>query len=136
MSSTPTVLHKYRTLLRLIQRLPEPKRTSELDTCRAMFRENMDALASHADTIRTTLDDKIRYLRIITPKRPGDVEHVDEASITYVLRDGRLEQARSRKEKRVADGRISMSEAYERHQSLLKRMNFGRDPKPYDPSTF
>lgn len=37
---------------------------------------------------------------------------------------------------RVADGKMSMSEAQERHQSLLRRQYFGREPPRYDPSKF
>lgn len=38
--------------------------------------------------------------------------------------------------RRVADGTISMEEARQRHQQLLKRQFFGREPPPYDPSRF
>ena len=37
---------------------------------------------------------------------------------------------------RVADGKLSMSEAWERHTALLRRQHFGRDPPKYDPSQF
>lgn len=37
---------------------------------------------------------------------------------------------------RVADGTISMEEARQRHHQLLKRQHFGREPPPYNPSSF
>jgi hypothetical protein len=36
----------------------------------------------------------------------------------------------------VADGKVSMSEAYELHNKLLKRQHYGRKPPKYDPGTF
>lgn len=36
----------------------------------------------------------------------------------------------------VADGSMSMDEARQRHQQLLKRQHFGRDPLPYNPASF
>ena len=134
--SLPSVIHKYRTLLKLISRLPEPLRSSEVSAARTAFRDNAHASTAEADLLRTKLDDKLRYLRIVTPKKPGDVDDTAEASKVYVLRDGKLEERRGRREKRVADGTISMSEAHERHQSLLRRQHFGRTPPRYDPSTF
>lgn len=136
MAST-NVLGKYRTLLNLIKRLPEPLRTTELTAARNAFRENAHVGFSQveADLLQTKLDDKLRYLRIVTPKRPGDAS-VGEASTVYVVRDGRLEASSGRRERRVADGRINMAEAHERHEKLLRRQHFGRKPPAYDPSTF
>lgn len=127
---------KYRRLLKLISRLPEPARATECSAARAAFRDNAHASGAAAELLRTKIDDKLRYLRIVTPKRPGDTDDVDEASRVYVLRDGELEQRQGRREKRVADGTMSMSEARERHDRLLRRQHFGRAPPSYDPGTF
>lgn len=134
--SLPSVIPKYRKLLRLIARLPEPLRSNEVSAARTAFRDNVHASQAEAELLRTKLDDKLRYLRIVTPKKPGDIDNIEEASKVYVLRDGQLEQRRGHRERRVADGKISMAEAHERHQALLRRQHFGRKPPTYDPSTF
>ena len=135
-AATGSLRTKYRRLLKLISRLPEPARATECSAARAAFRDNADASGADAELLQTKLDDKLRYLRIVTPKRPGDTDDVDEASRVYVLRDGELEQRQGRREKRVADGTMSMSEARERHDRLLRRQHFGRAPPSYDPGTF
>ncbi len=133
---TGTLRSKYRRLLRLIARLPEPARTTECNAARTAFRDNAHASSAETELLQTKLDDKLRYLRIVTPKKLGDVDNIDEASRVYVLRDGKLEQRQGRRETRVADGRISMSEARARHDTLLRRQHFGRAPPSYDPGTF
>jgi len=135
-AATGSLRSKYRRLLKLISRLPEPARATECSAARAAFRDNAHASGAAAELLRTKLDDKLRYLRIVTPKRPGDTDDIDEASRVYVLRDGELEQRQGRREKRVADGTMSMSEARERHDRLLRRQHFGRAPPSYDPGTF
>ncbi len=135
-TATGSLRSQYRRLLRLISRLPEPARATECSAARAAFRDNAHASGADAELLQTKLDDKLRYLRIVTPKRPGDTDDIDEASRVYVLRDGELEQRQGRREKRVADGAMSMSEARERHDRLLRRQHFGRAPPSYDPGTF
>ena len=135
--SNPSIIAKYRKLLQLIRRLPQPLQTKELEQARNAFRDNASVSSqAEVDLLTSQLDDKLRYLRIVTPKRPGDVGDIDEASTVYVVRDGRLEASSGRRERRVADGRISMSEARERHETLLRRQHFGRKPPSYDPSKF
>jgi outer membrane protein TolC len=137
MSVKVQTLAKYRKLLQLIKRLSEPQKGKEWEACRRTIRANVDAAESEAENLRAALDDKIRYLRIVTPKRPGDIDCINEASTRYVFRDGQLVQGQqARKERRVADGTMSMAEAHERHEKLLRRQHFGRKPLPYDPSTF
>ena len=64
-----TVLQTYRTLARLIQRLPENQKLSSLTELRSSFRSNAELSDKEKvkDLIREA-GEKIAYLRIITPK--------------------------------------------------------------------
>ena len=51
-----------------------------------------------------------------------------------MVREGELvEDGGESKGKRVADGKISMQEAHEYHNRLMKRQYFGRKPPPQPP---
>ena len=53
-----------------------------------------------------------------------------------MIRDGELVNAKGEsKGARVADGTISMAEAHDYHNRLLKRQHFGREP-PKGPKIF
>ncbi|KAI8110952.1 hypothetical protein M9434_004526 [Picochlorum sp. BPE23] len=129
-------LNKYRKLLRLIKRLPkEEARLQAVQEARTEFQKHKTAPEGEADRLREKLDDKIRYLRIVTPKQPGDADNIEESTV-FVVRDGKVVEGTAARVSRVADGKMSMSEAQERHQSLLRRQYFGREPPRYDPSKF
>lgn len=112
--------------------------------------------------LRKLLAAKISFLRVVTPKPPGTASNTQSGH--FVIRDGNLvEGTGSTAGKRyvtfshrrnhsmitssshslspltpcsVADGKVSMSEAYELHNKLLKRQHYGRKPPKYDPGTF
>jgi hypothetical protein len=92
-------LGKYRKLLRLINRLPkEAKERAKEEARSEMFKHKL-ANESEAVLLREYMDDKIRYLRIITPKRPGDDEYLG-GSTYYVVRDGKVVEGTATREKR------------------------------------
>ncbi|KAL4431057.1 hypothetical protein ABPG75_006313 [Micractinium tetrahymenae] len=130
------VLRAYRELLSLIRRLPESKRASAWQEARQTVRQH----AGEADEARQQdlfkqLAAKISFLRVVTPRRPGEVSSIGAGH--YVLRDGRLvEGTGATAGARVADGTISMEEARQRHHQLLKRQFFGREPPKYNPASF
>ncbi|PNW73976.1 hypothetical protein CHLRE_13g580200v5 [Chlamydomonas reinhardtii] len=120
-----SVLSKYRELLRLISRLPDQKKTDALAEARTLIRArraetNPEQLLQH----QKELSSKIGFLRIVTPRRPGEV-----GAGSFVVRDGHLVQGSGElKGARVADGTISMEEAHRRNDRDFKR--FYGAPKP------
>lgn len=83
----PQVLSRYRELLRLIQRLPSSKAAA----ARAEAQQTIRQRQHEADPEQQLqhlkeLAAKIGFLRITTPRRPG--EALDSGS--FVLRDGQL----------------------------------------------
>lgn len=130
------VLAAYKELLSLIRRLPADRQAQALTEARATMRQH----AGEADLGRQSdlfkqLAAKISFLRMVTPKRPGETSSIGAGH--FVLRDGELVPGVGRSAgTRVADGKMSMSEAYERHEQLLRRQHFGRAPPKYDPSSF
>lgn len=82
------VLSSYRTLLQLIARLPQVQRQSALAEARATCKERKhDTNPEKTLTHLKELAARIGYLRIVTPRRPGDASR--EAG-KFVLRDGKL----------------------------------------------
>lgn len=82
------VLGRYRELLQLIRRLPEPKQGAALQEARTTVR----ARAGEGDPQKALdhlreLVSKIGFLRATTPKRPGEVSR---GSGNYIMRDGKL----------------------------------------------
>lgn len=83
------VLRAYRELLSLIKRLPESQKSQAWQEARQTLRQH----AGEADQARQQdlfkqLAAKISYLRVVTPRRPGEVSAIGVGH--YVLRDGRL----------------------------------------------
>ena len=72
---------------------------------------------------------RVGYLRMTT--RKGG-RHKREAG-TFVVREGKLVEGGAEREKRVADGTISMQEAHDLHNRLMKRQYFGQTPPPQCP---
>jgi hypothetical protein len=82
------VLSSWRQLLRLIGRLPEEKRVAALAEARTTARQRKTE--SNPETLlayQKELAAKIGYLRIVTPRQPGDV---DKGIGRWVMRDGML----------------------------------------------
>lgn len=130
-------LNKYRKIIRLIHRIPSG---SQRQQALAKARQDMElgrlAQGAQAEALLEKMDDQIRYLKIITPKSQ-DEERIMVESTVFVVRDGKVvEGSGQRGPSRVADGKISMSEAYEKHHSLMRRQYFGREPPKYDPGSF
>ncbi|GFR47408.1 hypothetical protein Agub_g9125, partial [Astrephomene gubernaculifera] len=125
-AGSPNVLSRYRELLRLILRLPQTQRSQALNEARTTIRSrrsvtNPEEVLKH----HKELSSKIGYLRIITPKRPGEVQ-----SGSYIVRDGRLIQgAGEAKGTRVADGTITHEEAMRRNERDFKRFYGAAKPK-------
>ena len=75
---------------------------------------------------------RVSYLRIVTPKS-GRGRHKRESG-TFVVREGELVEGSGQSQgMRVNDGKISMQEAHEYHNRLLKRQYFGKTPPPQPP---
>lgn len=82
------VLSSYKTLLKLIQRLPAGKREGALQEARSLAQTRKSE--SNPETRLAYMKEmaaKIGYLRIITPRQPSDA--ATEAA-SYVMRDGKL----------------------------------------------
>lgn len=130
-----SVRSAYRELLRLISRLPASQAAQQLQEARAAMRAHqLEADPGKQQDLFKQLAAKISFLRVITPRRPGQVSAIGTGR--FVLRDGKLVEGGAAAAARVADGKISMEEARQRHDALLQRQHFGRPPPRYDPSTF
>ncbi|GLI61852.1 hypothetical protein VaNZ11_004360 [Volvox africanus] len=119
------VLSKYRELLRLISRLPPDKREEAFREARFSTRSRR-SVTNAEDQLKylKELISKIGYLRIITPKVPGEIE-----SGIFVVRGGDLVgKSGDTKGTRVADGTISREEAIKRNERDFRR--FYGAPKP------
>ncbi|KAK9814462.1 hypothetical protein WJX72_006315 [[Myrmecia] bisecta] len=128
------VLRCYRELLYLIKKLPTDRRLAALEEARARTKVNIgETDLGQASEQLKELVAKISFLRISTPRQPGDRRSC--LGGTFVLRGGELVPGEAVRASRVADGTISMEEARQRHQTLLRRQHFGRDP-PKAPMLF
>ncbi|KAF6263867.1 hypothetical protein COO60DRAFT_1487548 [Scenedesmus sp. NREL 46B-D3] len=113
------VLARYRELLRLLQRLP----TAKAAAARAEAQQTIRQRQQEADPEQQLqylkeLAAKIGFLRITTPRRPG--EALEPGS--FVLRDGQLVKGSGQdKGSRVADGSISKEEAQRKNREHYKR---------------
>mmetsp|Transcript_35135 Transcript_35135/g.62635 ORF Transcript_35135/g.62635 Transcript_35135/m.62635 type:complete len:143 (-) Transcript_35135:202-630(-) len=129
LASSPVLRH-YRELLELSRRLPAGEAKDAAAAVRAEVRCNAelpeDSLAAQ-DALRKMIA-RISFLKMTTSKRvPSWRDSVSYG--TYVVRDGDVIQARGQgRGSRVADGKISMEEAWSYHNRLLKRQHFGREP--------
>ncbi|WIA14010.1 hypothetical protein OEZ85_002570 [Tetradesmus obliquus] len=115
----PQVLSRYRELLRLIQRLPSSKAAA----ARAEAQQTIRQRQHEADPEQQLqhlkeLAAKIGFLRITTPRRPG--EALDSGS--FVLRDGQLVKGSGeQKGTRAADGTMTMEAAQQKNREHYKR---------------
>lgn len=92
-------LRKYRKLLKLIKRLPPEESQEALRQLRADMKSNISVSESEGELLRGALDDKIRYLKIMTPKQPGDADNLEEVAY-YVVRDGKVVRGTAAKHSR------------------------------------
>ena len=92
------VLRSYRELLRLIQRLPTEKIPAALQEARSALKANKsETNALLASDMHKKLVGRIGYLRMSTPRQPGD-RHSKAG--TYVLRNGELVEGEAISESR------------------------------------
>ena len=128
------VLKAYRDFVDVARRSrPVGERDAKLEEARARIRANAHVAdeATRADMLKQLVA-RVGYLRIVTPKS-GRGRHRREAG-HVVVREGELvEGVGETAGKRVADGKISMQEAHEYHNRLLKRQYFGQKPPPQPP---
>lgn len=128
------VLKAYRDFVDVVRRSrPASEREAKLEEVRAKVRAN----ASETDETKKVdllkqLVARVSYLRIVTPKS-GRGRHKRESG-TFVVREGELVEGSGEiAGTRVNDGKISMQEAHEYHNRLLKRQYYGRTPPPQSP---
>tara|TARA_B000000441_G_C21547564_1_gene235331 strand:+ start:26 stop:463 length:438 start_codon:yes stop_codon:yes gene_type:complete len=126
------VLKAYRDLVDVVRRSsPVEARDAVLEEARTEIRANAAETdeSKRLDLLRKLVA-RVGYLRIVTPKGG---RHKPEGG-TFVVREGELvEDGGESKGKRVADGKISMQEAHDYHNRLMKRQYFGRKPPPQPP---
>lgn len=83
------VLRAYRELLGLIRRLPEAQRGSAWAEARQTMRQHAaEADGAKQQDLFKQLVAKISFLRVITPRRAGEVSSIGSGH--YVLREGKL----------------------------------------------
>lgn len=90
----PPVLAIYRRMLRLSRRLPHAERAPAQAQIRAAFRDN--ASETRADKIAELIlvaQRKLDYIRVVTPREPGDEDGAGSGVSRYVLQDGKLVSA-------------------------------------------
>lgn len=90
----PLVLAIYRRMLRLSKRLPAAERGPALVQIRAAFRDN--ASETRADKVAELIrvaQQKLGYIRIVTPREPGDDTESGGGVSRYVIHDGKLVSA-------------------------------------------
>ncbi|KAF5832032.1 hypothetical protein DUNSADRAFT_12212 [Dunaliella salina] len=129
------VLSKYRQLLKLIHRLPHNQFGSALQDARERMRAGR--LEQNPERQLNGLKElaaRIGYLRIVTPRMPGDV--AAEAGTFVLNREGELveSQGGSGASNRAAKGVLSMDEAMRLNRDHFKRF-YGAD-KPAPGKTF
>jgi|TARA_B110000967_G_scaffold209714_1_gene267247 hypothetical protein len=128
------VLKAYRDFVDVARRsVPVGEREGKLEEVRVAIRANFGvASESEQQTLLRTLVAKVAFLRIVTPKT-GRGRHKRESGV-FVVRDGAVVEGFGETGgTRVADGTISMQEAHEYHNRLMKRQYYGKKPPPQPP---
>lgn len=135
-SSRQRILQTYRTMLGMIEQLPESKADSFRKEIRTKFRVPLDAEQDEQHALDDRLreaGEKIAFLRIITPKQMHVVDDADPAGGRWVYRDG---EAIEDGESTIVDGRrvISSFQGHnmdpcmvKRHNQSLKRAGFNNN---------
>ena len=94
-----STLRKYKQILRLIKRLPQKESEDAMKQLRAEMKQNSSVSSIESEILREKMDNKIRYLKMVTPRQPGDSSNLDEVSY-YVVRDGKVVKGTAAKETR------------------------------------
>uniref|UniRef100_A0A7S3R9V3 Uncharacterized protein n=1 Tax=Dunaliella tertiolecta TaxID=3047 RepID=A0A7S3R9V3_DUNTE len=124
------ILGRYRQLLKLIHRLPQNQSEPALRDARERMRAGR--LEQNPERQLNGLKElaaRIGYLRIVTPRLPGDV--AAEAGTFVLNREGELveSQGGTGSSSRAAKGVISMDEAMRLNKDHFKRF-YGADKPP------
>ena len=122
------VLKAYRDFVDVARRSrPVAEREAKLEEARAAIR----ASAGVTDELKKLVA-RVGFLRVVTPKT-GRGRHKRESGV-FVVREGEVVEGSGQSAgQRVADGTISMQEAHEYHNRLLKRQYYGQTPPPQTP---
>ncbi len=128
LSQSSIVISTYRSLAKLVCRLPEKQQSGAWRELREGFRKNTDETSP--DAIANLIEEagkKIAFLRIVTPKAPTNQTGVSR----WVYRssgdkdaDGRATLRKSRQVVSNWDGNNMDPCSVKRHNSHLKRMGF------------
>jgi hypothetical protein len=93
-SHRTNVLRAYRELLNLIHRLPAQDQQKALQEARELLTKNKNiSNAVEASDKLKELVARISFLRIMTPRRPGEKSRIGAG--TFVLRDGELVEGKA-----------------------------------------
>lgn len=127
MPQSSAVLGTYRSLIRLVRRLPEPNKQSAWKELRESYRKHADETST--ETVTHLIEEagkKIAFLRIITPKSRA-VAQTGETRWVYKPGGDKVHgDASARKTQVVSnfDGKNLDPCSVKRHNSHLKRMGF------------
>ena len=104
-----------------------------MEEARVAIRASADVTdESEQQALLKKLVARVGFLRVVTPKT-GRGRHKRESGV-FVVREGEVVQGSGQSAgQRVADGTISMQEAHEYHNRLLKRQYYGATPPKQPP---
>jgi hypothetical protein len=128
------VLKAYRDFVDVARRSrPVAEREAKLEEARAAIRASAGVTdESEQQALLKKLVARVGFLRVVTPKT-GRGRHKRESGV-FVVREGEVVEGSGQSAgQRVADGTISMQEAHEYHNRLLKRQYYGQTPPPQPP---
>lgn len=128
------VLKAYRDFVDVARRSrPVAEREAKLEEARAAIRASAGVTdESEQQALLKKLVARVGFLRVVTPKT-GRGRHKRESGV-FVVREGEVVQGSGQSAgQRVADGTISMQEAHEYHNRLLKRQYYGATPPKQPP---
>uniref|UniRef100_A0A7S2HLR1 Uncharacterized protein n=1 Tax=Helicotheca tamesis TaxID=374047 RepID=A0A7S2HLR1_9STRA len=91
-SHSTTVLSTYRTLHKLIRRLPTPQQPSSLQQLRQTYKANATVPPSQIQPLLEEAGKKIAYLRIITPKDKWRGDSKSQSAETRWVYNGKGEK--------------------------------------------
>ncbi len=103
-TQTVSVLRTYRELLTLIRKLPQTQRDQALVEAKSAVRAHQhETDAAKVSDLLKQMAAKISYLRVITPRTPGErASHIGAGH--YVMRDGHLVEGEGRSSSRCGSG--------------------------------
>ena len=128
------VLKAFRDFVDVARRsIPVAEREAKLEEARVAIRASASITSeSEQQELLRKLVARMGFLRIMTPKT-GRGRHKRESGVFVVRKGEVVEGVGNTNGQRVADGTISMQEAHEYHNRLLKRQYYGQKPPPQPP---